>query len=158
MYAFQCERSNGSTLARWTRCEHSRKNPGSDSKSSSTKTSISKNYYPVEEHIEAQKSQTRLKSNKRYNVPRINIAGRLPEYSRNSVVDLQPKKQRKTKNFFSLNAEMIYFDKEPDALIASSSSCSKKTTIRVKRTQVTLYLWIKRKVNFRVTKSSLRVR
>ena len=38
-----------------------------------------------------------------------NIAGRLPENSRNSFIDLQSKRQTK-KLVFSLNAEMLYFD------------------------------------------------
>ena len=40
-----------------------------------------------------------------------NIAGRLPENSRNSFADLQSQKKQQTKKFvFSLKADLLYFD------------------------------------------------
>ena len=48
-----------------------------------------------------------------------NIAGRLPENSRNSFVDLQSQKF-----VFSLKTDMLYFDLKSVQIFAASNSCS----------------------------------
>ena len=64
----------------------------------------------------------------------LNIAGRLPENSRNSFVDLQSqkknsKKERPKKFVFLLKTDMLYFDKESVLFFAASISCSHITFI-----------------------------
>ena len=63
--------------------------------------------------ILAKWTKTRLKT-LIYMHQSLNIAGRLPENSRNSFVDLQTKKNSKRgrpkKFVFSLKADMLYFD------------------------------------------------
>ena len=61
------------------------------------------------------------------------IAGTLPENSRNSFVDLKSqknsKKDRPKKVLFSLKADMLYFEYKSVQVFAASISCSPITFI-----------------------------